>query len=200
MTRKTAVAGASFGGGKADPGERAGPAAGAAGRVSDRGAALAGYGAGLLRAGPVRPGKPAKGRAGAGSSAAAVPLSDPQGRRDERRGRAAAVAAGGISAAVHKKARRSFRDLRAFVLAQREGFEPSCSCLQTDFESCAGKALAEKGRSKLVSLSPDFRWRQAVFERSKPEKWLWYESNRHPTFWPRLARFFGKMQDFMQDN
>ena len=133
--RPSFVSGASFGGGKADPGERAGPAAGAAGRVSDRGAALAGYGAGLLRAGPVRPGKPAKGRAGAGSSAAAVPLSDPQGRRDERRGRAAAVAAGGISAAVHKKARRSFQDLRAFVLAQREGFEPSCSCLQTDFES-----------------------------------------------------------------
>lgn len=33
-----------------------------------------------------------------------------------------------------------------------------------------------------------------------PQKWLWYESNRHPPFWPRLASFFGKMQDFMQDN
>ncbi|MDM8200946.1 hypothetical protein [Allofournierella massiliensis] len=41
-----------------------------------------------------------------------------------------------------------------------------------NFESCAEKALAEQGGSELVSLSPDFRRRQAVFERSKPEKWL----------------------------
>ena len=68
------------------------------------------------------------------------------------------------------------------------------------FESCAEKDFPEKGRSELVSLSPDFWRRQAVFKGPKPEKWLWYESNRHPPFWPRLARFFGKMQDFMQDN
>ena len=68
------------------------------------------------------------------------------------------------------------------------------------FESCAGKALVKQGGPELVSLSPDFWQCQAVFEGPKPEKWLWYESNRHPPFWPRLARFFGKMQDFMQDN
>ena len=71
---------------------------------------------------------------------------------------------------------------------------------QNDFESCAEKALAEQAGPELVSLSPDFWRRQAVFEGPNPEKWLWYESNRHPPFWPRLARFFGKMQDFMQDN
>ena len=40
-----------------------------------------------------------------------------------------------------------------------------------DFESCAEKALVEKSRSELVSLSPDFRRRQAVFEEPNPEKW-----------------------------
>ena len=39
-----------------------------------------------------------------------------------------------------------------------------------DFESCAEKDFPEKGRSKLVSLSPIFRRHQAVFERLKPEK------------------------------
>ena len=68
------------------------------------------------------------------------------------------------------------------------------------FESCAEKDFPEKGRSELVSSSPDFRRCQAVFKEPTLEKWLWYESNRHPPFWPRLARFFGKMQDFMQDN
>ena len=38
------------------------------------------------------------------------------------------------------------------------------------YESCAEKALAEQGGSKLVSLSPDFRRRQAVFEGPKPAK------------------------------
>lgn len=69
-----------------------------------------------------------------------------------------------------------------------------------DNESCAEKALAEQGRSELVSLSPIFRRYQAVFEEPKPEKWRQYESNREHPFWGDLAHFFGKMQDFMQDN
>ena len=40
-----------------------------------------------------------------------------------------------------------------------------------DFESCAEKALAEQAGSELVSLSPDFRRVQAVFEGPNPEKW-----------------------------
>ena len=64
------------------------------------------------------------------------------------------------------------------------------------FRSCAEKAFAEQGKSVLVSLSPDFRRCQAIFGGPKPEKWLWYESNRYPPFWPRLARLSGKMQDF----
>ena len=98
-----------------------------------------------------------------------------------------------------KKKPRKHRVFKA-LMAEAVGFEPTCPCGQLHFESCAEKALAEKGRSELVSLSPDFRRCQAVFEGPKPEKRLWYESNRHPLFWPRLARFFGKMQDFMQDN
>ena len=55
-------------------------------------------------------------------------------------------------------------------------FRNSNLCATVDtvaaFESCAEKALAEQGGSKLVSLSPDFRRRQAVFKGPKSEKWL----------------------------
>ena len=65
-----------------------------------------------------------------------------------------------------------------------------------DFESCAEKALAEQGGSKLVSLSLDFRRCQAVFERPNPEKWLWYESNRHPPVLAPFGKIFWKNARF----
>ena len=66
---------------------------------------------------------------------------------------------------------RQWHLYRFDFMAQREGFEPSCGFPQTDFESCAEKALAEQGGSEMVSLSPIFRRCQAVFEEPKPEKW-----------------------------
>ena len=67
--------------------------------------------------------------------------------------------------------------------------------------SPAPKRLLRNRAGQSWSVCPRIFGGVKPFSRGQsPQKWLWYESNRHPPFWPRLASFFGKMQDFMQDN
>ncbi|HIZ30173.1 MAG TPA: hypothetical protein H9813_02920 [Candidatus Fournierella merdipullorum] len=60
------------------------------------------------------------------------------------------------------------------------------------FESCAEKDFPEKGRSKLVSLSPDFRRCQAVFEGQSPK-------NGYSTNQTGIPRFGLVWQDFLEN-